>query len=128
MEIKNQPFDNTSRDGSHQSAWQNGLTTSVVNSELEPNALHDVLIIGGGITGLTAALLLQNAGKKCLLVDMNSIGYGTTGGTSAHINTFADTTYTILHRVTTLCPNQNTFIENGSMFIPKSFECVHHFF
>ncbi|MDP9047638.1 MAG: FAD-dependent oxidoreductase, partial [Bacteroidota bacterium] len=43
--------------------------------------------------GITSALLLQKAGRKCLVVEAHSIGFGTTGGTSAHINTFADTTY-----------------------------------
>ena len=55
--------------------------------------LYDCLIIGGGITGLTTALLLQNAGKNTIIVDAYTLGFGTTGGTSAHINTFADTTY-----------------------------------
>jgi glycine/D-amino acid oxidase-like deaminating enzyme/nitrite reductase/ring-hydroxylating ferredoxin subunit len=36
---------------------------------------------------------LQKAGKKVLVVDARRAGFGTTGGTSAHINTFADTTY-----------------------------------
>ena len=49
--------------------------------------------MGAGITGLTAALLLQRAGKKCVVVDAHHAGYGTTGGTTAHINTFADTSY-----------------------------------
>ncbi|RZA01991.1 MAG: FAD-dependent oxidoreductase [Sphingobacteriaceae bacterium] len=89
--ISNQIID---RDGSLQSAWQAEVPASLVRPEVQADAIYDSLIIGGGITGLTAALLLQNAGKKCLLVDMASIGYGTTGGTSAHINTFADTTYT----------------------------------
>ncbi|MEO6499693.1 MAG: FAD-dependent oxidoreductase, partial [Mucilaginibacter sp.] len=50
-------------------------------------------IVGGGITGLTAALLLQKSGKKTVLAEAANIGFGTTGGTTAHINTFADTTY-----------------------------------
>lgn len=83
----------TSRDGALESPWQRGLNP--VKSITKPNAgtVYDVLVIGGGITGMTAALLLQNAGKHCLLIEARTMGFGTTGGTSAHINTFADTTY-----------------------------------
>jgi glycine/D-amino acid oxidase-like deaminating enzyme/nitrite reductase/ring-hydroxylating ferredoxin subunit len=82
------------RDGNHQSAWQAETITPLMHPKIQPDLVYDTIIIGGGITGVTAALLLQNAGKRCLLIDMGRIGYGTTGGTSAHINTFADTTYT----------------------------------
>ena len=50
----------------------------------------DVAIIGGGITGLTAALLLAQAGKKVAVVEAGQIGTGTTGGTSAHLDTLPD--------------------------------------
>lgn len=36
---------------------------------------------------------LQKAGKQCLLIEACTIGFGTTGGTTAHLNTFLDTTY-----------------------------------
>jgi glycine/D-amino acid oxidase-like deaminating enzyme/nitrite reductase/ring-hydroxylating ferredoxin subunit len=88
---KDQPI---ARDGAHQSPWQSGLAPVKTKSTADPGTVYDVLIIGGGITGMTAALMLQNAGKKCLLIEAETIGFGTTGGTSAHINTFADTTYT----------------------------------
>ena len=82
------------RDGALQSPWQSTLTPIKPNSTTDSQTVYDVLIIGGGITGLTAAQQLQNAGKQCLLIEAETIGFGTTGGTSAHINTFADTTYT----------------------------------
>jgi glycine/D-amino acid oxidase-like deaminating enzyme/nitrite reductase/ring-hydroxylating ferredoxin subunit len=81
------------RDGAHISPWQSDLTPIAINSKAENGKVYDVLIIGGGITGLSSALLLQKAGKHCLLIEADTIGFGTTGGTSAHINTFADTTY-----------------------------------
>jgi glycine/D-amino acid oxidase-like deaminating enzyme/nitrite reductase/ring-hydroxylating ferredoxin subunit len=97
MKTTSQSPDNqffTERDGSLESAWQAEALAPLVHPQIIPDTIYDVLIVGGGITGLTAALQLQKAGKKCLVVDMGTIGYGTTGGTSAHINTFADTTYT----------------------------------
>jgi glycine/D-amino acid oxidase-like deaminating enzyme/nitrite reductase/ring-hydroxylating ferredoxin subunit len=80
------------RDGAQQSPWQ-ALKPTITSTGLEPGIVYDALVIGGGITGLTTALLLQNAGKKVIIADSHNMGFGTTGGTSAHINTFADTTY-----------------------------------
>ncbi len=81
------------RDGMHKSPWQQ--KNASVRSWIEEYSkkTFDVLIAGGGITGVTAALMLQKLGKSCILADAHNIGFGTTGGTSAHINTFADTTY-----------------------------------
>lgn len=82
------------RDGKLKSPWQHGLQ-SVVSTKPEKitETVYDCLVIGGGITGLTTALLLKKQGKNVIVVDANTIGFGTTGGTSAHINNFADTTY-----------------------------------
>lgn len=79
------------RDGSNRSIWQDhaGPTYPAVSG-----GHYEVLIIGGGITGLTAALRLQERGKSCVVVDAHQIGFGTTGGTSAHLNTVLDTPYT----------------------------------
>lgn len=82
------------RDGDLESPWQNGLPGIISAKPLKiTETVYDCLIVGGGITGLTTALLLQNAGKNVLLAEANTIGFGSTGGTSAHINNFADTTY-----------------------------------
>lgn len=82
------------RDGNELSMWQTAAP-SVVAPKPEESGLisYDCLIVGAGITGLTAGLILQRAGKKTIIAEANSIGFGTTSGTSAHINTFADTTY-----------------------------------
>ncbi|WDF66919.1 FAD-dependent oxidoreductase [Sphingobacterium oryzagri] len=53
----------------------------------------DVLVIGAGITGLTTALALLEKGKSCIVLEARSIAFGTTGGTSAHLNTVLDTPY-----------------------------------
>jgi glycine/D-amino acid oxidase-like deaminating enzyme/nitrite reductase/ring-hydroxylating ferredoxin subunit len=89
---------NTLRDGQQPSPWQAAIDETPINGVLYGSDEYDVLIVGAGITGLTAGLLLQNAGKKVLIADASRPGFGTTGGTSAHINTFADTTYTEAER------------------------------
>jgi glycine/D-amino acid oxidase-like deaminating enzyme/nitrite reductase/ring-hydroxylating ferredoxin subunit len=46
----------------------------------------DVVVVGGGITGVTTALLLGRAGKSVLLVEARHLGSGTTGGSTAKIS------------------------------------------
>ena len=45
----------------------------------------EVAVIGAGITGLSAAHLLKQAGKTVAVVEMNRIGYGATGYTTAKL-------------------------------------------
>jgi glycine/D-amino acid oxidase-like deaminating enzyme/nitrite reductase/ring-hydroxylating ferredoxin subunit len=80
------------RDGENKSLWETDNLLSTA-PEVNKNKVFDVIIIGGGITGLTTALNLQRAGQSCLLLESKNIGFGTTGGTSAHLNTFLDATY-----------------------------------
>ena len=81
------------RDGALHSIWQYQQKDHVPNQTNETTNTYDVLIAGGGITGLSTALLLQKAGKKCVIAEMHSIGFGTTSGTTAHLNNFFDTPY-----------------------------------
>ncbi|MEI6236106.1 MAG: FAD-binding oxidoreductase [Planctomycetota bacterium] len=53
----------------------------------------DVAIVGGGITGLTAGLLLQRAGKRVVIVDNAQIAMGETGFSTAHLTQILDTRY-----------------------------------
>jgi glycine/D-amino acid oxidase-like deaminating enzyme/nitrite reductase/ring-hydroxylating ferredoxin subunit len=80
------------RDGKLKSLWQQ---VEAYTPKPEPNHHQDfdVIIIGAGITGLSTALRLQQRGLKCIIAEANSIGFGTSGGTTAHLNTFVDTTY-----------------------------------
>lgn len=45
----------------------------------------DVAVVGGGITGMTAALLLARAGLKVAVIEAGKIGTGTTGHSSGHL-------------------------------------------
>jgi len=85
------------RDGALESLWQHTIPTYQPQQfGLSNDTFFDVVIVGGGITGITTALLLQQANKKCLLAEAHNIGFGTTGGTTAHINTLLDTPYTTI--------------------------------
>ncbi|WP_304488672.1 FAD-dependent oxidoreductase [Dyadobacter sp. CY356] len=81
------------RDGRNKSLWQQNTETIGEKNVFDPTITYDVLIVGAGITGLTTAFLLQKAGLQCIIAEAHNPGYGTTGGTTAHINTFADTTF-----------------------------------
>lgn len=81
------------RDGAMLSLWQEQLGQYQPSNAWDKSVTYDVLIVGGGITGLTTGLFLQQQGKKCLIAEAHNIGFGTTGGTTAHLNTMLDTTY-----------------------------------
>lgn len=84
------------RDGATISLWQDSVESFNPKNDSNSNILYDVAIVGGGITGLSTALLLQEAGLKCILFEASTIGYGTSGGTTAHLNTIMDTPYNVI--------------------------------
>lgn len=61
--------------------------------ELKNDKKVDILIIGGGMTGLTSAYYLKDNKKVCV-VDANIIGHGVTMGSTAKINYFQECIYT----------------------------------
>lgn len=84
------------RDSTSTSPWQRNAEAAELKSTVGDNhaaQVYDCLIIGAGITGITTALLLQRAGYACIIAEAQQPGFGTTGGTSAHLNTFFDATY-----------------------------------
>ncbi len=82
------------RDGATTSIWQYEIEDYISKtSQIPQDVPYDVLIVGGGITGLSTALQLQKAGKCCILVEAHTLGFGTTGGTTAHINTIMESSF-----------------------------------
>ncbi len=53
----------------------------------------DVAVVGGGITGLTAGILLQRAGKHVVILDNAQIAMGESGFTTAHLTRILDSRY-----------------------------------
>ena len=71
----------------------------------------DVCIVGGGIAGVTAARLLQAAGKRIALLEQGRIANGVTGFTTAHLTEALDTRYFELRK---------TFGEKGARLAAQS--------
>ncbi len=71
---------------------------AVIYSELSANMECDVVIVGGGIAGVTTAFALAKEGKSVILLEDGWIGSGETGRTTAHIvNALDDRYYDIEH-------------------------------
>ncbi|MDH7461075.1 FAD-dependent oxidoreductase [Chitinophagaceae bacterium 26-R-25] len=81
------------RDGARESLWQHNQRDYANADKKIEDKIYDVLIVGGGITGVSVAYLLQKNGMSCVLAEGATIGFGTTGGTTAHLNTIMDTSY-----------------------------------
>lgn len=67
--------------------------SSMIQNGLKVDLDVDVAIIGGGITGITLADILQHQGMNICLLERNELMSGTSGQTSAHLSTYWDMGY-----------------------------------
>jgi glycine/D-amino acid oxidase-like deaminating enzyme/nitrite reductase/ring-hydroxylating ferredoxin subunit len=70
--------------------WQTSVTLPRFRS-LDRDMRVDVAIVGGGITGITAAYLLKKAGKRVVLLERHRCLQADTGHTTAHLTCVTDT-------------------------------------
>src|SRR4051812_20556967 len=78
------------------SLWSETAPPTPRYAPLAGNVTYDVAVIGGGITGISAACLLQQAGRRVAVIEARRIGKGETGKTTAHLTTALDTRYHVL--------------------------------
>ncbi len=80
------------------SIWQ-GTAGETVFPPLQGRVAADVAIIGGGITGVTLAMLLAEAGRSVVLVEARRIGEGSTGNSTGNLyEVLSEQLYTIGER------------------------------
>lgn len=82
-------------DGKHASLWDDRKAPDF--PPLAGDVHVEVAIVGAGITGLTAARLLVEAGRTVAVLDQERVGSGTTGGTSAHVTQVPDRRFREIH-------------------------------
>src|SRR5687768_16548940 len=81
----------------HPSYWitsEPGTTRPALSTDLET----EVLVIGGGITGLTTAYLLSKEGVPVVLIELNRVASGTTGSTTGKVTSQHGIMYSKLAR------------------------------
>jgi glycine/D-amino acid oxidase-like deaminating enzyme/Rieske Fe-S protein len=78
--------------GTHPSYWKDSEKMMQLE-KLETNLDTDVVIVGGGIAGVTTAYCLSRSGKKVILIEDGELASGETGRTTAHLSTCLDERY-----------------------------------
>jgi glycine/D-amino acid oxidase-like deaminating enzyme/nitrite reductase/ring-hydroxylating ferredoxin subunit len=79
------------------SLWQ--ATASVpTRKPLAEHVTTDVCVVGAGIAGLTVAYEAARAGKRVVVLELDEIGSGETGRTTAHLSNAIDDRYVALEK------------------------------
>lgn len=91
-------FTGSSTSGSHDTYWLQS-TQPLMSHQLNKGLKTDVVIVGGGIAGLSIAYNLIKSGKKVVVVEDGNIGSGETGRTTAHLVNALDDRYYDLARM-----------------------------
>src|SRR5215211_2473900 len=97
--IKNNGWENKTS-GNKEPFWYANIEQPIKFAKLANNIPSsvgrepvDVVVVGGGIAGLTTAYLVSKSGKKVVVVEDGYIGSGETGRTTAHITHALDDRY-----------------------------------
>jgi glycine/D-amino acid oxidase-like deaminating enzyme/nitrite reductase/ring-hydroxylating ferredoxin subunit len=84
--------------GQNLSYWT-ASTETIIFDKLRENIQTDILVIGGGIAGLTTAYCLAKAGHKVIVIEDGFIGSGESGRKTAHITCALDDRYYHLEKL-----------------------------
>ena len=92
------PINEKLTSGKNHSYWLDSVP-SLVYHKITEDKTADVLVIGGGIAGITSAYCLARSGKKVILAEDGYLGSGETGRTTAHITYALDDRYYDLEKL-----------------------------
>ena len=70
----------------HESVWIDTGPEQPSLPRLEESVQANVVVLGGGIVGITTALLLKEAGMRVVLLEANQLARGVTGHTTAKVS------------------------------------------
>lgn len=82
----------------NKSLWLKGIKDKAF-PQLKQNIETDVLIIGGGITGITTAYLLKDSDLDVTLVEQNKIGTGQTSNSTGKLSYLQGTIYNKIENI-----------------------------
>lgn len=85
----------TKPDQASRSFW-NVSVAPITHPPLLDNIETEVVVVGGGIAGITIAYNLSKAGRKVVVLERAVVGGGETGHTTAHICNALDDRYSLL--------------------------------
>jgi glycine/D-amino acid oxidase-like deaminating enzyme/nitrite reductase/ring-hydroxylating ferredoxin subunit len=77
--------------------WLDGRTVSAP-SAWRDDITVDVAVVGGGIAGLTTALLLKRVGGRVAVIEAGRVGHGVTGCNTAKVTALQGTVYSTISR------------------------------
>lgn len=77
----------------HKTIWKEGIDALSFTKQEKIDEKVDILIIGGGIAGMTALYQLSETKKEILLIDKGRIGFGVTANTTGKITYLQDNIY-----------------------------------
>lgn len=91
------PINKNITSGQNHSFWNDSLEP-IDYLPLSSDASTDIVIVGGGIAGLTTTYCLLKSGRKVILLEDGFLGSGESGRTTAHITYALDDRYYDLER------------------------------
>lgn len=87
-----------SESGATTSVWH-AAVPPVRTSPLDTDIDAEVCVVGGGIAGLTTALMLGRAGKRVIVLERYGAGGGMTGRSTGHLSNAYDDRYHVIERL-----------------------------
>jgi glycine/D-amino acid oxidase-like deaminating enzyme/nitrite reductase/ring-hydroxylating ferredoxin subunit len=94
-----QPVNDNITSGENVSVWFDAFNQPLSFEKLNNDVDTDILVIGGGISGLTTAYCLAKEGRNVVLVEDGYIGSGESGRTTAHLTCALDDRYFEIEKI-----------------------------